>query len=259
MSEPVGRKVYSSFLEAVGDIPDGATVFVDGFGGPGGMPHFLILALWEHGATGLTLISNTAGITMTAGFGAPGDVRYIDQSILIEKGLVKKVVASFPVAGNPSRVTAFERAFREGLVELEVAPQGTLVERIRAGGAGIAAFYTPTGVGGTLVAEGKETRSFDGREYVLERALTADFALVRAWKGDTLGNLVYRGSSRNYNAPMATAARVTIAEVDELVAPGEIDAEHVHTPALFVKRIVRRPVDDTPVRAAGAVASATAL
>ena len=258
MSEPVGRKVYSSFLEAVGDIPDGATVFVDGFGGPGGMPHFLILALWEHGATGLTLISNTAGITMTAGFGAPGDVRYIDQSILIEKGLVKKVVASFPVAGNPSRVTAFERAFREGLVELEVAPQGTLVERIRAGGAGIAAFYTPTGVG-TLVAEGKETRSFDGREYVLERALTADFALVRAWKGDTLGNLVYRGSSRNYNAPMATAARVTIAEVDELVAPGEIDAEHVHTPALFVKRIVRRPADDTPVRVAGAVAGATAL
>ena len=104
MSEPVGRKVYSSFLDAVGDIPDGATVFVDGFGGPGGMPHFLILALWEHGATGLTLISNTAGITMTAGFGAPGGVRYIDQSILIEKGLVKKVVASFPVAGNPSRV-----------------------------------------------------------------------------------------------------------------------------------------------------------
>ena len=156
------------------------------------MPHFLILALWEHGAAGLTLISNTAGITMTAGFGAPGGVRYIDHSILIEKGLVKKVVASFPVAGNPSRVTAFERAFREGLVELEVAPQGTLVERIRAGGSGIAAFYTPTGAG-TLVAEGKETRSFDGREYVLERALTADFALVRAWKGDTLGNLVYPG------------------------------------------------------------------
>ena len=241
-------KVYASFRDAVADIPDGATVFVDGFGGPGGMPHFLILALWEHGATGLTIISNTAGITMTAGFGAAGGVRYIDHSILIEKGLVKKIVASFPVAGNPSRVTAFERAYGQGLVELEVVPQGTLVERIRAGGAGIPAFYTPTGVG-TLVAEGKETRTFDGREYLLEHALKADFAFVRASQGDTLGNLVYKGSSRNFNAPMATAAAITIAEVDSLVAPGELDANQIHTPALFVKRIVQRPRDDTPVLA----------
>ena len=242
------RKVYATFRDAVADIPNGATVFVDGFGGPGGMPHFLILALWEQGATGLTIISNTAGITMTAGFGAAGGLRYIDHSILIEKGQVKKVIASFPVAGNPSRVTAFERAYREGLVELEVVPQGTLVERIRAGGAGIPAFYTPTGAG-TLVAEGKETRTFDGREYLLEHALRADFAFVRASQGDTLGNLVYRGSSRNFNAPMATAAAVTIAEVDELVQPGDLDANQIHTPALFVKRLVQRPTNDTPVLA----------
>jgi 3-oxoacid CoA-transferase A subunit len=248
MLEANSSKVYATFRDAVADIPDGSTVFVDGFGGPGGMPHFLILALWEHGATGLTIISNTAGITMTAGFGAAGGVRYIDHSILIEKGLVKKIVASFPVAANPSRVTAFERAHRQGQVELEVVPQGTLVERIRAGGAGIPAFYTPTGVG-TLVAEGKETRTFDGREYLLEHALKADFAFVRAAQGDTLGNLVYKGSSRNFNAPMATAATVTIAEVDRLVAPGDLDANHIHTPALFVKRVVQRPTDDTPVLA----------
>jgi 3-oxoacid CoA-transferase A subunit len=212
------------------------------------MPHFLILALWEHGARGLTVVSNTAGITMTAGFGAVAGMAYIDHSILIEKGQVKKVIASFPVAGAPSRVTAFERAYREGLVELEVVPQGTLVERIRAAGAGIPAFYTPTGVG-TLVEQGKEKRTFDGRDYLLERALHADFALVRAWKGDTLGNLIYRGSSRNYNAVMAAAATVTIAEVDQLVAPGELDPDAVHTPALYVHRLVQRPKDDTPVLA----------
>ena len=241
-------KILSSFRDAVADIPDGATIFIDGFGGPGGMPHFLILALWEHGARELTVVSNTAGITMTAGFGAVGGRGLIDHSILIEKGLVKKVIASFPVAGNPSRVTAFERAYREGAVDLELVPQGTLVERIRAAGAGVPAFYTPTGVG-TLVEEGKEKRLFDGRECLMEHALHADFAFVRAWKGDTMGNLVYRGSSRNFNALMATAARVTIAEVDQIVQPGELDPEGIHTPALYVKRILQRPQDETPVLA----------
>ena len=160
------NKVFHSFSNAVADIPDGATVFIDGFGGPGGMAHFLILALWQHGARNLTVVSNTAGITMAAGFGAVGGPGLIDHSILIQDGLVKKVIASFPVAGNPSRVTAFERAYREGTVELELVPQGTLVERIRAAGAGIPAFSTPTGVG-TLVEEGKEKRLFQGQEHLM--------------------------------------------------------------------------------------------
>lgn len=242
------NKVIPSFRAAVADIPDGATIFIDGFGGPGGMPHFLILALWEHGARNLTIISNTAGIAMAAGFGMPGGKRYIDHSILIENGQVRKVIASFPVTANPSILCAAERAWREGKLEIETVPQGTLVERIRAGGAGIAAFYTPTGVG-TLLERGKEKRVFNGREYLLETALTADYAFIRAWKADRLGNLVYRGTSRNFNAPMATAARITIAEVDEVVEVGGIDPDHVHTPALYVKRIVVRPKDDSPILA----------
>ncbi|MCS7206505.1 MAG: 3-oxoacid CoA-transferase subunit A [Dehalococcoidia bacterium] len=242
------RKVVPTFREAVADIPDGATLFLDGFGGPGGMPHFLILALWEHGAKNLTIISNTAGIAMAAGFGMPGSKRYIDHSILIENGQVRKVIASFPVTANPSVMSAAERAWREGKLEIETVPQGTLVERIRAGGAGIAAFYTPTGVG-TLLEQGKEKRVFNGREYVLETALTADYAFIRAWRADRLGNLVYRGTSRNFNAVMATAARITIAEVDEVVEPGVLDPDHVHTPAVYVKRIVVRPQDETPILA----------
>lgn len=242
------NKIVPSFREAVADIPDGATIFVDGFAGPGGMPHFLILALWEHGAKDLTIISNTAGIAMVGGFGMPRGRRYIDHSILIENGQVRKVIASFPVTPNPSVLCAAERAWREGKVIIETVPQGTLVERIRAGGAGIAAFYTPTGVG-TPLEQGKEKRVFHGREYLLETALTADYALIRAWKADRLGNLVYRGTSRNFNAVMATAARITIAEVDEVVEVGALDPEHVHTPALYVKRIVVRPKDETPILA----------
>ena len=137
---------------------------------------------------------------------------------------------------SPSRPTSFERAYREGKVDLEVVPQGTLAERIRAGGAGIPAFYTPTSVG-TLLAEGKETREFDGREYVMEMGITADFALLRAHVADTLGNVTYRGTSRNFNAVMATAARVTVLEVDEIVEPGALDANSIHTPGIYVKRI----------------------
>ncbi|MBI4233870.1 MAG: 3-oxoacid CoA-transferase subunit A [Chloroflexi bacterium] len=243
-------KLCASARDAVADIPHGAVILLDGFGGPGGMAHFLLLALREHGAKELTIVSNSAGITMAAGFGTPQGKSYIDHSILIENRQVRRVIASFPVAGSPSRVTAFERAFRRGEVELEVVPQGTLVERIRAGGAGIAAFYTPTGAG-TLVAQGKEKRAFNGREYLLEHALKGDYAFVRAWKADRLGNLVYRGTSKNFNAPMATAARVTIAEVDEVVEPGELDPEAVDTPALYVKRIVVRPRDETPIMVEG--------
>jgi 3-oxoacid CoA-transferase subunit A len=232
------NKVMPSFAEAVADIPDGATIMIDGFAGPGGTPQNLIRALREQGARGLTIISNTAGLASVIGFGTlPGD-RPIDIGVLIENEQVKKVIASYPVSPSPSRPTAFERAYKEGKVELELAPQGTLAERIRAGGAGIAAFYTPTGVG-TLLAEGKETRIFEGREYVLERALSADFALLRAHKADTLGNVVYRGTSRNFNGVMATAARTTIVEVDEVVEPGGLDAAGVHTPGIYVKRIVK--------------------
>ena len=231
-------KVFSSFAEAVSDIPDGAVLMIDGFAGPGGTPQNLIRALRDQGARELTIISNTAGLASVIGFGTlPGD-RPDDIGILVENEQVRKVIASFPVSPSPSRPTAFENAYREGKVELEVVPQGTLAERIRAGGAGIAAFYTPTGAG-TLMAEGKEVRNFGGRDYLLETALRADFALLRAHRADTMGNIQYRGTSRNFNGVMATSAEVVVMEVEEIVEPGEIDPGAVHTPGLYVDRIVK--------------------
>ena len=230
-------KVVASFEEAVADIPDGATLMVDGFAGPGGTSQNLIRALRDQGARDLTIISNTAGLASVIGFGTlPGDTP-VDIGILVDNEQIKKVVASFPVSPSPSRPTSFERAYKEGKAELELVPQGTLAERIRAGGAGIAGFYTPTGVG-TQLAEGKETRTFDGREYVLELPLKADFALLRGHKADLMGNVVYRGTSRNFNGVMATAARVTIMEVDEVVEVGELDGHDIHTPGIYVNRIV---------------------
>ncbi len=230
-------KVAKSFDEAVSDIPDGAFLMIDGFAGPGGTPQNLIRALRDHGARDLTIVSNTAGLASVIGFGTIPGTRPIDIGILIDNEQVGKVIASYPVSPSPSRPTSFERAYREGKVDLEVVPQGTLAERIRAGGAGIPAFYTPTSVG-TLLAEGKETREFDGREYVMEMGLVADFALLRANVADTLGNVTYRGTSRNFNAVMATAARVTVMEVDEIVEPGALDANSIHTPGIYVNRIV---------------------
>ena len=229
-------KVATSFDEAVSDIPDGAMLMIDGFAGPGGTPQNLIRALRDHGARDLTIVSNTAGLASVIGFGTIPGTRPIDIGVLIDNEQVKKVIASYPVSPSPSRPTSFERAYREGKVDLEVVPQGTLAERIRAGGAGIPAFYTPTSVG-TLLAEGKETREFDGREYVMEMGITADFALLRGHVADTLGNVTYRGTSRNFNAVMATAARVTVLEVDEIVEPGALDANSIHTPGIYVKRI----------------------
>ena len=231
-------KIVPSFGEAVADIPDGAILMIDGFAGPGGTPQNLIRALRDHGASDLTIISNTAGLASVIGFGTiPGD-RPIDIGILVENEQVRKVIASFPVSPSPSRPTAFETAYREGKIELEVVPQGTLAERIRAGGAGIPAFYTPTGVG-TLMGEGKESRVFDGREYLLELALKADFALLRAHRADTMGNTQYKGTSRNFNGVMAATANVVIMEVDEVVEPGEIDPGAVHTPGIYVNRVVK--------------------
>ncbi len=231
------NKVAPTFGEAVADVPDGSVLMIDGFAGPGGTPQNLIRALRDHGARDLIIVSNTAGLASVIGFGTiPGD-RPTDIGVLVENEQVAKIIASFPVSPSPSRPTAFERAYLEGKVDLEVVPQGTLAERIRAGGAGIPAFYTPTGVG-TLMAEGKEVRSFEGRDYLLETALKADFALLRAHRADTLGNTQYRGTSRNFNGVMATSADTVIMEVDEIVESGEIDPGAVHTPGIYVDRIV---------------------
>ena len=234
------QKVVGSFEAAVADIPDSAWLMIDGFAGPGGTPQNLIAALRDHGAKDLTIISNTAGLASVIGFGTvPGD-RPIDIGVLVDNEQVKKVIASFPVSPSPSRPTSFEKAYKEGKVELEVVPQGTLAERIRAGGAGIPAFYTPTGAG-TMMAEGREVREFDGREHLLEYALKAEFALLRGHRADAIGNVVYRGTSRNFNSVMATAADVTVLEVDEIVEVGELDPEGIHTPGIFVDRVVRIP------------------
>ena len=233
-------KIYPNGPTALSDVPDGATVFIDGFGGPGGMAHYLLISLRDRGSRDLTIVSNTAGIARVVSFGTPPGRTAIDHSVLIENGQVAKAIASFPVSPSVSRPSEFELAYRRGEVDLELVPQGTLAERLRAGGAGIHAFYTPTGAG-TLISEGKESRTIDGRDYILEYGLRADFAIIRAHKADTNGNLIYRGTSRNFNAVMAPAARVTIAEVDEIVEPGQLDPEEIVTPGVFVQRIVKRP------------------
>ena len=233
-------KVFPDGPAALTDVPDGATVFIDGFGGPGGMAHYLLISLRDRGSRDLTIVSNTAGIARVVSFGTPPGRTAIDHSVLIENGQVAKAIASFPVSPSVSRPSEFELAYRRGEVDLELVPQGTLAERLRAGGAGIHAFYTPTGAG-TLIAEGKESRTIDGRDYILEYGLRADFAIIRAHKADTNGNLIYRGTSRNFNAVMAPAARVTVVEVDEIVEPGQLDPEEIVTPGVFVQRIVKRP------------------
>ena len=230
------NKIASSFTEAVDGVSDGATIMIGGFGGPGGMPSNLILALRDLGPRNLTIISNTAGLP---GFGAKAGEEALNMSVLFENGQVSKVIATFPVPRSASIDTPFQQRVRAGEVELEVVPQGTFVERIRAGGAGIPAFYTPTGAG-TLLAEGKEEREFGGRRCVLEHELRADFALIRAFCADPWGNLTYRGTSRSFNPAMATAADVTIAEVDEIVELGALDPESIVTQGVYVDRIARR-------------------
>ncbi|MEN9785728.1 MAG: hypothetical protein RLZZ299_992 [Pseudomonadota bacterium] len=216
------NKVRATAAEAVADIPDGAMLMAGGFG-LCGIPENLIQALRERGVRQLTVVSNNCGVD---DFGL---------GLLLQARQIRKMISSY-VGENKE----FERQFISGELEVELCPQGTLAERIRAGGAGIPAFFTATGVG-TKVAEGKEVREFDGRAYVMERALFADFAIVKAWKADTHGNLVYRKTARNFNPMMATAARVTIAEVEELVEPGTLDPDEIHTPGIFVQRIVRGP------------------
>ena len=213
------NKVWESSDAAVADIFDGATVMVGGFG-LCGVPENLIAALVRTGAKRLHTISNNMGVD---GFG---------MGLLLEADMIASHVGSY-VGENK----LLETRMLSGELNVSLIPQGTLAERIRAGGAGIPAFYTPAGVG-TVIADGKEIREFEGKQYLLERALTADFALVRAWRGDRVGNLIYRKTARNFNPMMATAAKVTIAEVEELVEPGQIDPDAVVTPGIYVRRIV---------------------
>jgi 3-oxoacid CoA-transferase subunit A len=213
------NKVVASAAAAVADIPDGAMLMAGGFG-LCGIPENLIAALRARGVRDLSVVSNNCGVD---DFGL---------GILLQNRQIRKMTSSY-VGENKE----FERQYLSGELEVELCPQGTLAERVRAGGAGIPAFFTPTGYG-TPVAEGKEVRWFDGRAYILERALFGDFAIVKAWKADRHGNLVFRKTARNFNQMMATAAKVTIAEVEELVEVGELDPDHVHTPGVYVQRVV---------------------
>jgi 3-oxoacid CoA-transferase subunit A len=215
------KKVFPDAKTALaGLIKDGMTLMSGGFG-LCGIPEELIEAVRDSGAKDLTVISNNAGVD---GIGL---------GVLLETKQIKKMISSY-VGENK----LFAQQFLSGQLELEFNPQGTLAERIRAGGAGIPAFFTKTGVG-TIIADGKEVREFDGEQYVMERGLTADISLIHAWKGDTEGNLVYRKTARNFNPMMATAGKITIAQVEHLFHPGEIDPDEIHTPGIFVKRIVR--------------------
>ena len=211
--------ICTAIPAALAGIKDGATIMVGGFGLVG-IPENLILGLRETGVKDLTVISNNCGVD-DWGLG-----------LLLENRQIKRMVASY-VGENKE----FERQYLSGELEVELVPQGTLAERIRAGGAGIPAFYTPAGVG-TPIAEGRETRFFDGKEYLLETGLKADFALVKGWRGDRLGNLQYHRTARNFNPMMATAGRVTVAEVEMLVETGELDPDQVHTPSIYVQRII---------------------
>src|SRR3954470_11365958 len=212
------NKIVANAHEAVKDIPDGALLALGGFG-LCGIPENSIAALVEKGVKNLTCISNNAGVD---DFGI---------GLMLQKRQVKKMISSY-VGENK----LFEQLVLSGELQVELTPQGTLAEKLRAGGAGIPAFFTPTGVG-TLVAEGKETKEFDGRKYVLERSLKADFAIVKAWKGDAMGNLIFRKTARNFNPVVATAGKITIAEVEELVPVGALDPDQIHSPGIYVNRI----------------------
>ncbi len=214
------NKVVTDYSSALNGLKDNMTIMVGGFG-LCGIPEGLIKTVHEMGIKGLTCISNNAGVD---GFGL---------GLLLEKRQIKKMIGSY-VGEN----ALFEQLLLSGEMEVILTPQGTLAEKIRAGGAGIPAFYTATGYG-TVVAQGKDVKEFHGRKYILEPSLTADFALVKAWKADTMGNLIYRKTTRNFNPMMATAAKITVAEVEEIVPVGQLDPENIHTPSVYVDRIIK--------------------
>lgn len=215
------NKIVTTMAEAMAGIRDGSTVLIGGFGSVG-QPDALIEALIEQGAKDLTCVANNAG------------TGHVGLARLMELGRVRKIICSFPRSAGS---TVFEELYRLGKIELEIVPQGTMAERMRAAGAGVPAFFTATSVG-TPLARGKEEREFNGRRYVMEHALNADVALVEAWEGDRWGNLTYRASGQNFNAVMATAAELTIAQVSNIRELGEIQPEHVHTPGIFVNRVI---------------------
>ena len=216
------NKVVQSAEEAIKGVANDMTILTGGFG-LCGLPENLIIALRDSGVTGLTCVSNNAGVD---DFGL---------GLLLQTKQIKKMISSY-VGENKE----FERQFLSKELEVELTPQGTLAERLRAGGAGIPAFYTPTGFG-TVVADGKETREFDGRHYVMEKGIVGDFAFVKAWKADPFGNLVFRKTARNFNPMMATAGKITVAEVEEIVDFGELDPDQVHTPGIYVQRVLKGP------------------
>jgi 3-oxoacid CoA-transferase subunit A len=229
-------KIYSSCDEAVADVPDGATIMIGGWGSPvGDSPQNLILALRKQGAKGLTIISNNAGHPRRVAEKIFGVSEIVDNEMLIANGQIKKFICTISFSGS-----LLEKGVLAKEIEAEFVPQGTLAERIRAGGFGIGGFYTPTGIG-TIVAEGKEERVINGKKYILELPLRADYALIRAYKADKLGNLIYRGTMRSFNSVMAPAVDVTIVEADNIVDIGELDPDAIVTPQLFVDRIVEVP------------------
>lgn len=224
------NKIVQSMAEAMAGIRDGSVVLIGGFGSIG-QPNALIDGLIEQGAKDLTVVSNNSG------------VGHLGLAKLLETGHVRKIVCSFPRTADP---VVFEKLWREGRIELEVVPQGTMAERMRAAGAGIPAFYTPTSVG-TRLAEGKEVREFAGRQYVLEEALPGDVALIECWEADRWGNLTYRSSARNFNPVMATAAKLTIAQAQHVVDLGVLDPEKVVTPGIYVHRVVHVPYGEPTI------------
>jgi 3-oxoacid CoA-transferase A subunit len=224
------NKIYQTFDEAVADVPDGSVFMSPGFGGVG-LPRNLLAALNRQGAKNLTGISNNAGTV---------DAK-VDVGTLVAVGQVKKMICAFTAPTHPSQITPFVRMYNDGEVDAELVPQGTLAERIRAAASGIGAFYTPASVG-TELAEGKEHREINGRTYVLEYPLHADYAFIRAWKADAFGNLQFRLAQRNFNPIMAMAARITIVEVEnDIVAAGELDPDQIHVSGVYVDRLVRIP------------------
>ncbi len=216
------NKVVDSATEAIKGVADNMTILTGGFG-LCGLPENLIIALRDSGVKNLTCVSNNAGVD---DFGL---------GLLLQTKQIRKMISSY-VGENKE----FERQYLSEELEVELTPQGTLAERLRAGGAGIPAFFTPTGYG-TVVADGKETREFDGRHYVMERGIVGDFAFVKAWKADPFGNLVFRKTARNFNPMMATAGKITVAEVEEIVDYGELDPDHIHTPGIYVQRVLKGP------------------
>tara|TARA_Y100000814_G_scaffold284055_1_gene250593 strand:+ start:6273 stop:6971 length:699 start_codon:yes stop_codon:yes gene_type:complete len=223
--------------EAVKEIKDGSSIMIGGFGGSGDMPTNLILALSSSKAKNLTIISNTGGLP---GFGLlQNQTSPVNHDILIKNKQISKIISSFPVSPSPSMKNALEEIYKEENIIIELVPQGTLAEKIRAGGAGIRAFYTPTGVD-SFPSKNKETRLFNNNKYLLEEWLQADFSFIRAHKSDTLGNLINKGTSKNFNPLMATASKVTIVETEEIVNPEQLTPEEITTPGIFVNKLVLR-------------------